>query len=822
MKRNVVLAILAVLVLGIVTLLILHLHYASIEEVLSQFQERQLSYAKHLSNQIQFYIQARSRGMKALSSFASLQYGEATQLKLDIDAYAKEIGQVYVKAISLYNGTGALLYSTRPVAVASKKERERLFVWAAKKENEGKFLLLPSFPESQLLTFVLATPLYQEVLNSRYPSPSGKFVGIVTFTLDMKKFLADQLVYADPKRTLNEVWIMGKDGTLLFQPDHPEMLFRNIFQREGNCQSCHLTFSYAEEILRRKQGTFDYRIKSHPQKIAAFASMEFENVSWVVVVNTPYDRVTGFVERSLREHLILIGIVALAFATGSILVIRNERKKIKAEEEVVRWQETMAERKKAEEALELERNKLKGILDSMSDGVYIVNQQYEVLYTNPLIETAYGAVSGRKCHDYLHDLPEPCSWCKMEEVFAGNQVRWEWQSPGTGRTYDLFDTPIPGPSGAPCKLQFIRDVSDWKRAERELRRSEKRYRLLVETMSDGLGVQDEHGLWTYVNDRFCEMLGYLKEEMTGRSVTDFLQEADQAIYKEQVSKRRKGEVASYELSWLKKGGESICTLVSPKPIFNGRGEFKGSFAVVTGITERKQAEEALKASEKQLRFLSSQLLTAQETERKRISRELHDELGQSLTVMKLRLNYIEKNLNAEQAELRQECEYGVQYIDQVIENIRRLSRDLSPTILEDFGLSAALRWLINNFARSYTIKVVLNMIDVDTLLPRDAHVVVYRTVQEALTNVGRHSRAGKVSISIREEIGAVRFSIEDDGTGFDARVTEAKGPEGGGLGLATMRGRVQMVGGVLSTWSEEGKGTRITLSIPIERGGTPA
>ena len=285
-----------------------------------------------------------------------------------------------------------------------------------------------------------------------------------------------------------------------------------------------------------------------------------------------------------------------------------------------------------------------------------------------------------------------------------------------------------GPDGTLCKLQIIRDISDRKRAERALRQSEKRYRMLVETMNDGLGVQDEHGLWVYVNDRLCEMLGYSRDEMIGRPVTDFLSETDQMVYKEQVARRRRGERESYELSWLKKDGKKIITLVSPKPILDERGQFKGSFAVVTGITERKQAEDALKESEKQLRALSSQLMTAQETERKRISRELHDELGQALTVIKLRFNFVEKNLLEDQAEIKQECEYGLQYIDQVIENVRRLSRDLSPSILEDFGLSAALRWLINNFAKSYNMKVILDMTDVDFLLPQETHVVVYRTV----------------------------------------------------------------------------------------------
>jgi two-component system sensor kinase len=108
------------------------------------------------------------------------------------------------------------------------------------------------------------------------------------------------------------------------------------------------------------------------------------------------------------------------------------------------------------------------------------------------------------------------------------------------------------------------------------------------------------------------------------------------------------------------------------------------------------------------------------------------------------------------------------------------------------------------------------MIDIDSLLPRDCHVVVYRTVQEALTNIGKHSRAKNVSIRIREDGDAVLFSIEDDGIGFDERET-TKNPEEKGLGLATMKGRIQMVGGILQLRSVEGKGTQIMLSIPIGR-----
>ena len=292
-----------VLLLAVVSLLTLRLHYEGIQEVLSQFQEHQLSYAKHLSNHIQFFIQGRSRGLRALASFPSLQNGDAHQQRVDIEAYAKQRGEVYVKSISLYNDLGIVVYSTDPNVIGLKKGEEAFFVWAQKSENRGKISLTLDFPDSQSLTFILAVPVYQEASDRGHPQPNGKFVGVLAVTLDMKEFLVYQLGSDDPKLNLSQVWIVNKDGTLLFEPDHPEMVFRNIYQREGSCRSCHVSFTYIEEILKKGQGTADYKIMGQSKKIAAFASMEFENVSWVVVVNAPYDKVTGFIRKSLQNHL---------------------------------------------------------------------------------------------------------------------------------------------------------------------------------------------------------------------------------------------------------------------------------------------------------------------------------------------------------------------------------------------------------------------------------------------------------------------------------------------------------------------------------------
>lgn len=240
------------------------------------------------------------------------------------------------------------------------------------------------------------------------------------------------------------------------------------------------------------------------------------------------------------------------------------------------------------------------------------------------------------------------------------------------------------------------------------------------------------------------------------------------------------------------------------------------------IEERKRAEHMLRASEQQLRSLSYQLMAAQEKERKRISRELHDELGQSLTVIKMRLRFIQENLRHDQIILKEECENSMLYINQVIENMRRLSQDLSPSVLEDLGLTVALRWVISNFTKNGTIRIAQDIMNIDKLLPADAQIILYRILQETLTNIAKHSGAAHVSVAIRDQDGGVTFYVEDDGKGFNMGPSLTARTTPIGLGLKTMDERVRMLGGTLSIWSQEGKGTRIAFSIPAGYSGERA
>ena len=228
------------------------------------------------------------------------------------------------------------------------------------------------------------------------------------------------------------------------------------------------------------------------------------------------------------------------------------------------------------------------------------------------------------------------------------------------------------------------------------------------------------------------------------------------------------------------------------------------------------AEKALQESGERLRFLSSHLLTAQERERKRISLELHDELGQSLTVLKLQLRSIEKALNTEQSGLKIDCEKTLQYVDQIIENVRRLSRDLTPSILEDLGLTAAIQWLTEDFAKHSTTKVDIDMPVLDNLFSDDAQIIIYRIFQEVFTNIGKHALADSVSVVVEKTENNVHFLVQDDGKGFDLKQIEARYPTERSLGLLAMDERARMLDGQLKVYGQKGTGTRITFTIPVD------
>jgi PAS domain S-box-containing protein len=258
------------------------------------------------------------------------------------------------------------------------------------------------------------------------------------------------------------------------------------------------------------------------------------------------------------------------------------------------------ERRLAEEQkLELER-RYRNVLDNMMEGFQIIGFDWRYLYVNDA-----AAKHGRRKKEELlgRTMMEMYPGIERTELFAvlrrcmekrvAQRMENEFTYPdGSKGWFELSIQPVPEGISV-----LSVDITERRRTEEALRSSEERYRILVETMNDGLSVLDENGSITYVNDKFCKMMGYSREELIGRRMADFVDSKQRKIFEKNFGRERKGERRSYELVRIRKGGQKVYTITSAAPIFDADGRFKGSFAVVTDITELKKTEKTLEESE---------------------------------------------------------------------------------------------------------------------------------------------------------------------------------------------------------------------------------
>jgi len=229
-------------------------------------------------------------------------------------------------------------------------------------------------------------------------------------------------------------------------------------------------------------------------------------------------------------------------------------------------------------------------------------------------------------------------------------------------------------------------------------------------------------------------------------------------------------------------------------------------------------EEARRSGEK-VKMLYSHMLALQEEDRKRISRELHDEAGQGLEALKIELNLLRKALPKDRPKPHKMISSMEDLSNKVLQEIRRVTYDLRPTILDSLGLFPAIRWYTRGFSRRYRIKVEtegsLGKLDI----PPDLKTVLYRIVQESLTNIAKHSGAKNVSIMLATKNNRLILSIEDHGKGFNTERVMNMNNKGKGLGLIGIRERISAVEGSFSLSSELGKGTKLVVSVPLSKGG---
>lgn len=250
------------------------------------------------------------------------------------------------------------------------------------------------------------------------------------------------------------------------------------------------------------------------------------------------------------------------------------------------------------------------------------------------------------------------------------------------------------------------------------------------------------------------------------------------------------------------------------PVRNELGEVIGTTGISRDITDRKLAEQELLDSRTQLRELSAHLQSIREEERTRISRELHDELGQTLTAICIGLDVLETQKKLQDQDWLNNLQGLKKIANSTVESVQRIAADLRPTILDELGLPSAIDWLLESFSERSKIAYELSLPPSTLCFTRDISTAIFRIVQEALTNVSRHSHASSVVIDLKESKDFITLKIIDNGQGMAVGMNLKRGSRENGLGLVGMRERAIMLGGKLKIQSRAGAGTSIEVRIP--------
>lgn len=392
-----------------------------------------------------------------------------------------------------------------------------------------------------------------------------------------------------------------------------------------------------------------------------------------------------------------------------------------------------------------------------------------------------------------------------------------------------------------------RNMTERKHLEDTLRESEENYRVIVNQTVAGIFKLDLDGKVTFSNQRFCEMLDYTCEELLEMN-------AEQIIYSEDLPRnnwlfeRLKNQGLSYEVEkrLVRKDGSLVWVNNQVSPVFDREDSPESVIIVSVDITERVQAEEALRQANDELEHrvikrtrqlsdlnenlkkeigerelveadrerLLRRVVSAQEDERQRIAREMHDQLGQNLSALALKLSAL-KNDYDQQPELREHFSSLKKIVKQLDADVGYLVHVLRPIALDDFGLVVALSNYVRNWSKQCGIRAELHTSGMEKdRLTSEMETVLYRITQEALTNVAKHANAENVDILLERRSDHVSLIVEDNGGGFD--VKQAYGANEKGFGLISMRDRAALVGGTLAVESNPGAGATIVVRIPAE------
>ena len=537
------------------------------------------------------------------------------------------------------------------------------------------------------------------------------------------------------------------------------------------------------------------------------------------VLHEAYDRLDQRVEERTRE-----------------LMRMNEQLK-----GVVRKREQLAdslnfeveERKKIEVALRQSEEFFRRTFDEAPIGAAIISMDFQYQRVN----SAFCSITGYSAEDlssltYL-DITNPeerqenlelaqklasgeVSDVKIEKRYIRKDGRTVWVLLSVKMIRDISGAPI-------YYLPMIEDISERKKAENELREEEEKYRLLVQSLPGVVYRGRKDWSVEFIDTKIERFTGYkAKEFHSGRKRwSDLIVEDDLARAKEATVEALRGDrsfvreyrirAADGSIFWVQDRGTLVC---------DEKGEILYVSGVFFDITERKKLDEQLLEHQKQLRFMASELALTEERQRRDLAQDLHDSIGQTLALSKLRVDSMRYGEVA--SKISFELESLSKNLDDAIEQTQSLIFRLSPPVLYQVGLGEALEYLAESMEKSYGVPIAVSS-ELDSLrLPEDESVLLFRAVQELLINMVKHAKASRSSVTLKRSDNQVQIEVQDDGVGFDAGLLSEEGSAKKGFGLLSIRERLHNLGGHMEVQSSPGGGTKVSITTPLrtETGNT--
>lgn len=339
--------------------------------------------------------------------------------------------------------------------------------------------------------------------------------------------------------------------------------------------------------------------------------------------------------------------------------------------------------------------------------------------------------------------------------------------------------------------------------------SEARYRDLFNSASDAIVIRDLEGNIFEVNQAMSSLTGYTSDELTKMNISQFLTSNSFNIAMEMQQRQLEGEIIKqrYELELIRKDGTKVIIDVAIR-MLKKNAQPVAVQATIRDITEQKRLRD-------NMQFYIAEITKAQEEERKRIARELHDETAQDLATLLLDFDAIIEGKELLPETTIHSIDRLRERAESIMEGVRRFSHELRPGILDQLGLLPALEWLVDDMNVSYGIDANKKVIGTERRFSPEVELVLFRIAQEVFRNVQKHAQASKMEVVVEFAEDKMRMSFYDDGKGFDVKGSLSELPRAGKLGLIGMEERARLLDGNLRIRSEPGKGTTIEIEAPV-------